>query len=462
VSTRRLRRIILIAAIGLMSVTLTAAPAWAAGNNEMHVRAPDITLAADGGPGKVYTFGVAAVGTVTGATLTFEFAGIADLATPSMPDQDLDCSLNGHTATCRLPDHHGTDWSAEQAVLVRLVPLAGATAGASGTIKATASATNVDDATASAPVTVKSGVDLVVLGKDASGDLGTANGTVGGDTHFTFEVTNDGSVSALGLTLTGVLSHGLSLGAGSPCSNSVAKNLVCRLPGERVDPGQHVTLSIPVHFDADATVDESVFATVDAAKAAGSGSATDIYRNDNAVHQTWDLDAIIDLKTVGATITGKPGDTVSVFIGVKNVGPAWIDHSTLGDNEFGVARAILTVPSWAKVVSMACELCAKDAKTGKWIIAGDRGTFMVGDEDLVKVTFKILAVHGTDGSIVLNTNWGAGTLDKRSANNVAAITLKSTGSELPATGSEAGMIALIGAGVLLLGGVLVAVGRRRA
>jgi LPXTG-motif cell wall-anchored protein len=460
---RAIRRINLIAAIGLMSVMLTATPSHAAGDNEIQLEAPKFALAADGAPGQIVDFSFAAVGTVTGATLTLDFSGIASIATPSLPDQDLKCSLNGDTATCALPDHHGTDWSADQFVPVKLVPTAGATVGATGSIKATASAPGVADSTATAAATVKNGVKLFVLGLDESAHLPTSKGTVGGDTDLTFDVVNEGSAAALGLVLSGAPDHGISLDTGSPCTNSASKNLVCRWPDQRVNPGERVTMTIPLHFDADAAADESITSVISAIKAEGPGALTTIDPFLVGIDKTWDLNAITDLQAVGATVTGKPGDTVSVMIGLKNVGPAWIDRSTIGgDSDFGVVQSILTVPSWAKVVSVACELCARDGKTDEWTLDGDRSLLMVGDEDLVKVTFKILATHGTDGSIALDTNYGAGTLDKSPGNNVAVITLKSTASALPATGNSAGMISLIGMAVLLLGGILFAVGRRRA
>jgi LPXTG-motif cell wall-anchored protein/uncharacterized repeat protein (TIGR01451 family) len=445
----------------VVGLALTATPAHGAANNELRVLPASFVLAAHGGVGKVYAFQFAEVGTITGGTLTLDFSGISELATPSLPDQDLHCSLAAAKATCVLPDHHGSDWSAYRKVYVRLVPLAGANDGATGTIDAVASADTAKDATAKADVTVKDGADLVVLAKDDFGDLGTEHADVGDTVTFEFDFTNDGSAAALGYAVTGRLKQGLSLGKADACTNTTKNGLVCRFPDDRVDPGRRATFSIPVHVDADATVDESMTVTVDTIKVAGGGSAEDIYRNDNFANKTWDTNAITDLKAIGATATGAPGDTVTITVGVQNVGPAWIDHSTLGDDDSGIARFVVTIPSWAKVTDVACEQCAEDPKTGHWVIAGDKATLQVGERDVVKMTLKIVATHGTDGSVTVDTGYAAGTLDKTTTDNVARITLHSTANELPATGQHSGLIVLVGAGVVLLGGLLVLASRRR-
>src|SRR5262249_43681820 len=139
-----------------------SAPPSASGG-AVHSDLGPVVMAPNGGAGKVYPVFTEAIGTVTNATMTFDFSGIASMATPSFPDPAAHCTISGTSATCALPDVTADDSDpAVGLISLKLVPTAGAVDGATGEIKTSIQADNASAYAAVVHVTVVDGPDLVV------------------------------------------------------------------------------------------------------------------------------------------------------------------------------------------------------------------------------------------------------------------------------------------------------------
>jgi LPXTG-motif cell wall-anchored protein len=175
-----------------------------------------------------------------------------------------------------------------------------------------------------------------------------------------------------------------------------------------------------------------------------------------------------DSAAVGASFSGAVGDTKTVKVGVRNLGPTGIIPPSLQ----WIQTVRVTIPSGIDLTKVD-ELCAPGAVTSVFDIE-DTGVvdgrvytcFVVtrlgkGDTATFSFTGTIAdGTHGT-GSVVVD----GGVQDTDAANDKAGITVKLTadgeGGGLPVTGAPAAWLALGGAVLLLLGAAAFGLARRR-
>ena len=172
-------------------------------------------------------------------------------------------------------------------------------------------------------------------------------------------------------------------------------------------------------------------------------------------------------------VKGAIGDKVTANLLVRDKGPASLDFLG-GDFVDGI---LVTVPEWATVTDAPEECFGTKDPSDLPLSAGrasrgpllrvhddlDSSYLKIGDNLRFAFTFKITADHGANGSYSIQPNSGAGTGDTDRSNNTAKITLDVVGGDgsLPVTGSKVGMIGGVGGALLLVGVILVVVGRRR-
>jgi hypothetical protein len=151
----RLARLAVAVAVAAAAATGMAATPAHADPEGVDAFLDDVTIGADGAPGKAAPIFVTGIG-VENPVLTVDVSGLAGVATADFPDR---CSVAGTTATCPLPD------TAEFFDMIPVVfrPAAGVTDGEEGTITYTIKADSVDPSEQTATLTVKDGADLVAF-----------------------------------------------------------------------------------------------------------------------------------------------------------------------------------------------------------------------------------------------------------------------------------------------------------
>jgi LPXTG-motif cell wall-anchored protein len=181
-----------------------------------------------------------------------------------------------------------------------------------------------------------------------------------------------------------------------------------------------------------------------------------------------------DSAAVGGTFAGSIGDTKSIKVGVRNLGPTSVIPGTIDWS----ASIDVTIPAGVKLTEVD-ENCLPagtdpdedwDYKEGGEIVGleytclPDEG-LAKGAESLYTFTGTLTEEASSAGSVVVS----GGPQDSNAGNDKAAITVKLTGGGqgggdgggLPVTGAPAGWVALGGALLLLAGGVAAYVFRRR-
>lgn len=498
----------ILAALGTVVVfaglAISATPAFAdAGSISADMN--DMTLAANGGPGKVYPVFVSGGGALTNPVVTFDFTGIDGIATPSFPDPTSNCTVTGTSATCTLADVADGQYL-DATIPLKLVPASGAKAGVKASISISASADGVDTDTEAAKVLVADGPDLVV----PNTVVPDQKVKPGDHVDMPFQVGNLGSEPAKSVLLFFELSHGVQPDAYENClyapwPEDNGTIVLCDIevtlnPGDgvSVDPGlTGVIAADSATFarsdllvdsadlsDVSDAVKNSGFAPKSAnlhfakrtstktltASAAEDVSGGEIDYNDNFVTWSYEVKTSYDLVGVGAKVVGNVGDTAKVKLGIKDNGPAaldtWSSHNS-------VVSFIVTVPDWAEAVGVPKNCQAESAPR-----SGDSGPkpgypfYRCVDEETYFLavhatysetfTFKVKSATGKNGLVALDYEDGGGLADVNHADDTASITLAAPADAgLPVTGGKAGLIS--GAGVILvaLGALMVFLGRRR-
>jgi len=150
-----------------------------------------------------------------------------------------------------------------------------------------------------------------------------------------------------------------------------------------------------------------------------------------------------DLAVTATAASGHVGDTVSIAVTVKNNGPATVTD----------AAATITAPSGTTIVD---QLGCATVTAGK--VVKCTGTLKSGESNTGTFKFRIdNATVGPDGKATIASS----IKDPNLTNNTAAITITVLPTGLPITGARAGLIGGAGLAVLLVGGVLVVMARRR-
>jgi hypothetical protein len=175
-----------------------------------------------------------------------------------------------------------------------------------------------------------------------------------------------------------------------------------------------------------------------------------------------------DVTAVGGAFAGAVGDTETVQVGVRNLGPTGL---VPGSVEW-IPTVRVTTPTGIKLTEVD-EMCApgtglddfdfRDVGTvdGREYICLLLGRLGKGDAELFAFTGTIVEGTHTAGSVVVD----GGSQDSVRANDKAAIEVRLTagggGGGLAVTGAPAGWVALGGALLLLAGGAVFVLARRR-
>jgi hypothetical protein len=161
----------------------------------------------------------------------------------------------------------------------------------------------------------------------------------------------------------------------------------------------------------------------------------------------------IDLAAVGDSASGRVGEIVQLTAGYRNNGPAdatgQVVFTAPGGTEFA------QLPEGCVEVKPKQVLSCGDSKALK-AVGGTTRLVAVGESVLVPLKVKIVSGTVTDGSVKVQA---AGD-DAKPGNDTAALKIKVI-TGLPVTGATAGLYGGVGLGVLVLGGALLLVARRR-
>ncbi|MFG2056512.1 LPXTG cell wall anchor domain-containing protein [Micromonospora sp. NPDC048930] len=187
-----------------------------------------------------------------------------------------------------------------------------------------------------------------------------------------------------------------------------------------------------------------------------------------------------DLEAIGAKLSGKKGEVVRAVVGVRNNGPATVDHVRSGSD---VTFVDVTVPTGTTAVHVPWD-CVPfkgdgtkfDDSAGKPGAAKYRcfaGPILFAGE-MIDHPFGLRidkVVPNATGSVQINVECkceGGFKDDLKPANDIAKIVVNATGDggqggggTLPITGSSTGLIAAIGALLLAAGAGGYVVARRR-
>ncbi|WP_326564604.1 LPXTG cell wall anchor domain-containing protein [Micromonospora peucetia] len=181
-----------------------------------------------------------------------------------------------------------------------------------------------------------------------------------------------------------------------------------------------------------------------------------------------------DLEAIGAKLTGKAGDKVKAAVGVRNNGPATLDHGRAGSS---ITYMTVDVPKGTSAVAVP-KSCAP-VEGDNWGEPGEPGarqyrcyfeTFLkAGDEAVMDFELRIdTVIANATGLVKVNVPCkcdGGFYKDLKPANDTAKLLVNATGGQgggdgdgdgdggtLPITGESTGLIAGIG-GLLLVAGV---------
>jgi hypothetical protein len=356
---------------------------------------------------------------------------------------------------------------------------------------------------------VADGPDLVVTSPSAE-----ASTTPGAEATFPFTFANLGSETAHGITGFFGFSPGFVPATYDNCEYFVdpEETLVLCDFGDSLDVNAAVTADFAGKISTDAAAVEAAFGGVGTAfddpgtdagaspfkgakglkgsngfkhrartgttlnlhrAARPSVSAGDIDLSDNFAIGQWDVKTSHDAVAIGASLTGAKGSIVGAKIGLKNLGPASLGVPVLSSKD--LADVVVSVPAGA-AVAKAPEVCNGSNSAGSfnsdhWGKSGYKYYLCVDEDDvyvpvgtsvLFSFKFKITGSSSAAGSVSVETGTYAADGDTDPSNNTAKITLAADDQpSLPITGAKAGLIGGVGAGVLLLGVLLVIVGRRR-
>ncbi|GIM93904.1 hypothetical protein [Paractinoplanes toevensis] len=509
---RVLGRRVLAACAAAVATAAVAAPAQAAGP-AVDLLLPDVTVAAGGNTYAAPLLFAAEDDALTGGKIVYELSGDLDGVALATADADAGCVNEGPAKlvctndfyTFVGPDGGLTDYAAVTATKSAL--------GEKGKLTVTFSADGIATSTRTVDVTVAEGVDLV------AGKKQSVSAKPGGGFTASLQVTNS----------TDAVVHGTALLAGTDYAIAGVKQFsncfyadgvlnACTFD-EELQPGATYQVELPYQLRKDTLapgrvageyewltagdyddlikfVGDSGFDGPGNPGADGKLTLKQVSTPKSAAKQTdpnpennWqDLDVTVtgqqaaDLAAVGATATGAAGATVTVPVGVKNLGPA-----TLA-SQFGLpaVAALVTIPAATKVTGVP-DACFPNGADG--ILKGNPKAVQYAcftDEVLPagstvtwKFTLKITkVVPGARGSVQLNPKCECDAFkpDANKANDTAQIVLNGTdtsggtgggentggeGGGLPITGPQTAFIGVAGAVLIAAGITGFVVTRRR-
>jgi hypothetical protein len=408
----------------------------------------DMTVAPAGAPAKDLHVEVITSEAVN-PRVVFDVAELTGLVTFAWP---AGCTVAGSVAACPAPPG-SVDNNAPLFIPVSAV--AGATAGAHGTIHVRGDADNPGDGndlmTDEVVITVSGdGPDLAGLTS-----AGIPDARVGDRVYAPMTVTNYGNRAVKGIRVTVEFSKPLDptpyancrygFHTGSPERGTVA---VCDF-AQRIDPGAVVKLKRG--FGAlvtDAAVDHQVI-DYTIAPLAGAGvpgdvvltsrggsrlplikvtaaparaklsSAGDIDHANDYRYWGFEVDNLLDVAAVGATASGVIGETVQVEVGARNVGGA-IDFTRVGSS---AARFRFELPSGTEVVDVPAD-CAQDGDQATYVCELP-GTYFDRDATFLRTFGLRITGPAYDDGHVHAEVYGA--IDEEFSNDRADVRLTVTG-----------------------------------
>jgi len=400
---------------------------------------------------------VSGYGPYSNAVVTFDFAGLADVATASMPAH-YGCTTSGTTAVCPIPDS-ADDSGQNYDFDITVTSVASATNGATGSLSIAATADNADsEGPNTTDVTISDAPEL-----DTNSDSADQNASPGDAVTMPLDLANLGSEAAPGVQIIFDVSHGIAPATYDNCiyaswTGDNGTSVACTIPGA-IAVNHQATLH--GGFKGTIVADSATFARIDAYLSttsatsptaptggdwtgvtfaarphAGQSLTLDAETNDGSIvggsfpGKTWavDVDTTNDIAAIGTNVTGHVGDTVNATLGFKDLGPAALDSFSSHDP---VAYFEFTVPTWATAVTVPSNCSGETSngplpgKPGLLVYqCSDPDTYVmsVGDTFSVTIGLKITSLSGTDGTVAIYQD-GTDGHDPNSANNIEPVTL---------------------------------------
>jgi len=420
-------------------------------------------------------------------SVTIDASDVSDAFRIDLPGASQGCTGAGKVTTCTLDELAGDAMHVYQ---VDALPGDLDVPGYSGVIEVTTSAANMpeEQQTTGRVQLTGPGVDLVV------GEIDDVTLQPGESTNVPVQATNVGTVAAAGVQV--VLSTGLDLELPDRYDNCEYNpdllELTCQILGE-VGPGEVFTLheETPLRVKVGETApgpserivvvavlplgdDEVAALGAMSARSAGSelrlaalDPLPDINESDNWTEFLVNIpNQPADSVAIGATVQGAVGDVVDIEVGMRNDGPA----DLILPGEAWAPSALVTLPVGVEAVAVG-DRCAPVVNGSP--VWDDRGqpnglvyfcrpahSPVAGETFHYPFQVEIVGVAGAAGSIVID----GGVQDPDTDNNTAEITLGSggegAGGGLPVTGASAGLLAGLGAVLVVAGAVAVVMFRR--
>ncbi|WBB96067.1 MULTISPECIES: hypothetical protein [unclassified Solwaraspora] len=421
-------------------------------------------------------------------SVTIDASTVSDAFRIDLPGASQGCTVAGKVATCTLDELAG-----DSTHVYRVDALPGDldVLEYSGVIEVTTSAANMpeEQQTTGRVQLTGPGVDLVV------GEIDDVTLQPGESTNVPVRAANVGTVAAAGVQV--VLSTGLDLELPDRYDNCEYNadflELTCQILGE-VGPGEVFTLHeetplrVRVGETAPGPSERIVVVSVlplgdDEVAALGTMSARsagnelrlatleplpDLNDTDNWTEFLVNIpNQPADSVAIGATVQGAVGDVVDIEVGMRNDGPA----DLILPGQAWAPSAVVTLPVGVEAVAVG-DRCAPvvdgspvwdDRGQPNGLVYFCRPTHspVAGESFHYPFQVEIVGAAGAAGSIVID----GGVQDPDTDNNTAEITLGSggegAGGGLPVTGANAGLLAGVGAVLVVAGAVAVVMFRRR-
>jgi LPXTG-motif cell wall-anchored protein len=453
---------------------------------------------------------------VHGLTVRYDYTDLAGKVKLT-PEIEGECSTpEQNVLVCQDPFEVGfEDWAYGGLFSVAIAPTGSAQDGDSGDLKVTVSAEGVKSASHTAKVKIGEGVDL------AGGPEVSRTAAPGGAFAAPLVLSNVGETSAKGAVV--IFDHNYAIRPGKHYSNCTYEGdelRTCRFT-DTVAPGESFAATVPYVLGEDTyapgrqygyhhwmTSDEFddfvgyldslgisigkpgtdeplVLAKQDGAKARAFQADINPENNWSGMEVTVTGKNGVDLAAIGDTLSGKAGDVVTATVGVRNNGPAALDFGRVGSP---VTKTDVTIPTGTTAVEVPENCVPLKGDDADWEQAGKPGAkayrcypaifIGVGEEQTVEIGLRIdKVVPNATGTVTINAKCECEGFqnDTNPANDTAKLVVNAVpgngdggagggegdGGTLPITGTATGLIAGIGALLLVAGVGGYVVARRR-
>ncbi|MFI7609071.1 LPXTG cell wall anchor domain-containing protein [Micromonospora sp. NPDC049366] len=504
-----------LAGLGVVGAFVAASATPAAAEEpavELGVHMTDMTIAV-GTEGKVDspTLYASEPIVVNGLTVRYDYRDLAGKVTLK-PEISGECSTpEENVLVCQDPFEVGLDdWGIGGLFSVAIAPTKDAEDGDSGDLKVTLSAEGLQPASHTSTVKIGEGVDL------AGGTEVKITGKPGDAFTSSLVLANVGKTAAKGAVA--IFDNDRAIRPGKHYSNCTYEGdqlRTCRFT-DTVEPGDTLTAEVPYLLGADTyapgreygyhnwmTLSEfddfvgylsSMGVTIGKPGTDGPLTLTGqkmtqrgSFQADVDPENNWSGMEItvtgkngVDLAAIGDMVSGKAGAVVTATVGVRNNGPASLDFNRSGTP---VTKIDVTIPTGTTAVEVPDVCMPFDGENADWEHAGEPGAnayrcypdyYIAKDEEqTVDLGLRIDTVTANaEGKVVINTKCECEGFvdDTNPANDNARLVVNpaADGGQgggdggLPVTGTSTGLIAGLGALLLVagVGGYVVAKRRR--